>query len=178
MKLFDLAYSIATENHGILTAAEARTNGIASKDIARWVRLGRFIKCGNGVYKSTQYPYSEDDPYAIAVAQCGKNAYLCGESVIGLLRLMPVSIDRIHVRSPRRLRRSLPDGYETSAGKSEYVPVNIGGIMCQKPFDAIRECIPSHMGERLLQAARTAYMTGHINKAELEKLKEEIAHAR
>ena len=62
-------------------------NGIASKDLARWVRIGRFVKYGNGVYKATQYPSSEEDPYAIAVAQCGKGAYLCGESVIGLLRL-------------------------------------------------------------------------------------------
>ena len=178
MKLFDLAYSIATENHGILTAAEARANGIASKDLVRWVRLGRFIKCGNGVYKSTQYPYSEDDPYAIAVAQCGKGAYLCGESVIGLLRLMPVSVDRIHVRTPHRLRRKLPDGYKTSTGKIGYVPVNINGIMCQKPVDAIRECMPSHMGDRLLQAAQTAYTTGYIGKAELEKIKEEIRHVR
>ena len=140
MKLFDLAYSIATENHGILTAAEARANGIASKDLARWVRIGRFVKYGNGVYKATQYPYSEDDPYAVAVAQCGKGAYLCGESVIGLLRLMPVSIDRIHVRTPHRLRHS-------------------------------------HMGERLLQAAQTAYTAGHIGKNEFEKLKEAIGHA-
>ena len=177
MKLFDLAYSIATENHGILTAAEARANGIASKDLARWVRIGRFVKYGNGVYKATQYPYSEDDPYAVAVAQCGKGAYLCGESVIGLLRLMPVSIDRIHVRTPHRLRRRLPDGYETSIGKRGYVPINIDGIMCQKPGDAIRECIRSHMGERLLQAAQTAYTAGHIGKNEFEKLKEVIGHA-
>ena len=176
MKQFDLAYSIATENHGILTASEARMNGSASKDLARWVKIGRFVKYGNGVYKATQYPSSEEDPYAIAVAQCGKGAYLCGESVIGLLRLMPVSIDRIHVRAPRYLRRNLPDSYETSVDKVGYAPVNIDGIMCQKPVDAIRECIPSHMGERLLQAAQTAYTMGHIDKSEFEMLQGEISN--
>ena len=103
MNQFNLAYSIATENHGILTAAEARRNGIASKTLARWVRIGRFVKCGNGVYRATQYPFSEEDQYAIAVAQCGKEAYLCGESVLGLLRLMPVNVDRISIRAPRYL---------------------------------------------------------------------------
>ena len=37
MTQFDLAYSIATENHGILTAAKARRNGLpyGSKPAAR-----------------------------------------------------------------------------------------------------------------------------------------------
>lgn len=111
------------------------------------------------------------------MAQCGKDAYLCGESVIGLLRLIPVSIDRIYIRAPRYLRRRLPYGYQTSVGKVGYAPVNIDGIMCQKPVDAIRECIPSHMGERLLQAAETAYTTGRIDKNELMELKREIDNA-
>lgn len=171
---FDTAYSISTENHGILTAFEARKNGIASKDLARWVKIGRFIKLGNGVYKSTQYPSSEDDPYAIAVAQCGRGAYLCGESVLGFLRLMPTSVDRINVRIPRRLRRRLPDGYVVSVGKLDYKPININGVMCQKPVDAIRACFGIVMSERLVQASESAYTNGYIDKSELERLKKEI----
>lgn len=171
---FDIAYSISTENHGILTAFEARKNGIASKDLARWVRIGRFIKLGNGVYKSTQYPSSEDDPYAIAVAQCGHGAYLCGESVLGFLHLMPTSVDRINVRIPRRLRRRLPDGYVVCAGKPDYEPININGVMCQKPADAIRSCIGIVMNERLAQALENAYTNGYIDKSELERIKKEI----
>lgn len=171
---FDTAYSISTENHGILTAFEARKNGIASKDLARWVRIGRFIKLGNGVYKSTQYPSSEDDPYAIAVAQCGRGAYLCGESVLGFLRLMPTSVDRINVRIPRRIRRRLPEGYVVSMGKPNYEPVNINGVMCQKTADAICDCIGIVMSERLILASENAYTNGYINKIELDQLKKEI----
>jgi predicted transcriptional regulator of viral defense system len=177
MTQFDLAYSIATENHGILTASEAKRNGIASKTLARWVKIGRFVKYGNGVYKATQYPSSEEDPYAIAVAQCGAGAYLCGESVLGLLRLMPVNVDHINVRAPRYLRRRLPKGYVTSPGKAGYVPININGIMCQKPEDSIRECLGTHMGEHLLRAAQGAYQAGFIDKAGLERLQKEIANA-
>ncbi len=177
MTQFDLAYSIATENHGILTAAEARRNGIASKTLARWVRIGRFVKYGNGVYRATQYPFSEDDPYAIAVAQCGDGAYLCGESVLGLLRLMPVNVDRIYIRAPRHLRRRLPKGYVTSVGKIGYAPVNITGILCQKPEDSIRDCLGTQMGEHLLKAAQSAYNTGFVDEAGLKRLQKEIADA-
>ena len=153
ISFFDTAYSIATENHGILTAFEARKNGISSKDLSRWVKIGRFIKLGNGVYKSTQYPSSEEDPYAIAVAQCGRGAYLCGESALGFLRLMPTCVDRIYVITPRRLRRKLPEGYIVSSSKHEHKPININGVMCEKPIDAIRRCIGGQMNERLCEPA-------------------------
>lgn len=176
MTSFEKAYSIATENHGILTASAARGQGITSRDIARWVKLGRLIQFGNGVYKATYYPSSEEDAYAIAVAQCGAGAYLVGESVLGLLRLMPVSVDQIFVRAPRRLRRQLPGNYVISLGMGTYCPININGILCQKPVDAIRECIGTHMAERLLQASKAAYQIGYLDKAELEMLQKEILH--
>ena len=176
MSFFDTAYSISTENHGILTAFEARENGISSKDLARWLKIGRFIKLGNGVYKSTQYPSSEEDPYAIAVAQCGRGAYLCGESVLGFLRLMPTSIDRIYVKIPRRLRRRLPEGYIVCTGERGYIPININGVMCEKPADAIRRCIGIHMGERLMQAAENAYRLGYMDKHDLDQLQKEISN--
>lgn len=178
MSFFDTAYSIATENHGILTAYEARRNGIASKDIARWVRIGRFIKLGNGVYKSTQYPSSEEDAYAVAVAQCGRGAYLCGESVLGFLRLMPTNVDRIYVRIPRRVRRKLPDGYVVGVGKTGYMPLNVNGVMCQRPKDAICQCIGAHMNDRLLLAAQNAFANGFIDKTELQGIERELADVR
>ena len=178
MSFFDTAYSIATENHGILTAYEARKNGIASKDIARWVRIGRFVKLGNGVYKSTQYPSSEEDAYAIAVAQCGRGAYLCGESVLGFLRLVPTNIDRIHVKIPRRVRRKLPDGYVVSVGKAGYMPLNVNGVMCQRPKDAIYQCVGVHMNDRLLRAAQNAVANGFIDKTELQSFEKELADGR
>lgn len=176
MSLYDTAYSISTENHGILTAFEARENGISSKDLARWVKIGRFIKLGNGVYKSSLYPSSEEDPYAIAVAQCGRGAYLCGESVLGFLRLMPTSIDRIYVKIPRRARRRLPEGYIVCTGERGYIPTSINGVACEKPADAIRQCIGIHMSERLLQASENAYRLGYIDNQDLDRLQREISN--
>ena len=177
MKLFDLAYSLSTENHGILTAYDARRNGIGSKELARWVKNGRIVKMGWGVYRTTQFPVSDEDPYAIAVAEAGQGAFLCGESVLGLLRLMPVNANYIHVCIPRRLRRRLPDGYIATVADKGESPVNIHGIMCQKPANAIRSCIGKHMGERLSDAAREAYRTGQISKEELDGIQKEISNA-
>ncbi len=178
MSFFDTAYSIATENHGILTAYEARRCGIASKDIARWVRIGRFVKLGNGVYKSSQYPSSEEDSYAVAVAQCGRGAYLCGESVLGYLRLMPTNVDRIHVKIPRRVRRRIPENYAVGMGKVGYAPINVNGVMCQRPMDALRQCVGTHMDDRLLQAAQNAFASGFLSRSELGQFEKELANDR
>ena len=133
---------------------------------------------GNGVYKSTQYPSSEEDPYAIAVAQCGRGAYLCGESALGFLRLMPTCVDRIYVITPRRLRRKLPEGYIVSSSKHEHKPININGVMCEKPIDAIRRCIGVQMNERLMQASENAYRLGYMDKSDLDQLHKELSNGR
>ena len=84
---FDTIYSLSTENHGIVTYSAALALGVKGKDLARWVKIGRMLKLGHGVYRTTQYPFSEDDQFANAVALAGPRAYLCGESVLAYLRL-------------------------------------------------------------------------------------------
>lgn len=177
MNLFDKAYSISTDNHGILTARDARANGISSKDIARWVKMGRLVKMGLGVYRTAYFPFSEEDQYAVAVAQAGRDAFLAGESVLGLLRLAPVSTDVFHVRSPRRVRRRIPKNCVVSIGKGDYRPMEVRGIPCQRVPDAIRECYGKIMPERLAEAAREAYRTGFLGKDEMETIQKELENA-
>ena len=62
MSAYDDIYSLSTENHGIVTTRDARGLGVRTKDIARWVKMGRLIKVGFGVYRTSQYPMSEEDP--------------------------------------------------------------------------------------------------------------------
>jgi hypothetical protein len=89
---------------------------------------------------------------------------------------MPTSIDRIYVRVPRRVRRRLSEGYIVSTGESGYIPININGVMCEKPTDAIRRCIGIHIGERLMQAAENAYRLGYMDKRDLDQLQKEISN--
>lgn len=176
MAAYDEIYSISTENHGIVTTRDARGLGVRTKDIARWVKMGRLVKVGFGVYRTSQYPTSEDDPYAVAVAECGPSAYLYGESVLGLHRLTATNANLISVAVPGRLRRSLPDSYVVVREKPGYVPSNENGIPCQRVADAIRSCIGRMMPERLEEAVRTAFAEGHLTDDEFKDLKRDIAY--
>lgn len=177
MAAYDDIYSLSTENHGIVTTRDARGLGVRSKDIVRWVKMGRLIKVGFGVYRTSQYPMSEDDPYAVAVAECGPGSYLYGESVLGLHRLTATNANFISVAVPGRIRRSLPDSYVIVREKPGYVPSNENGIPCQHVADAIRSCIGHMMPERLEQAASVAFAKGLVTEEELKDLRKDIAYA-
>ena len=177
MAAYDDIYSISTENHGIVTTRDACRLGVRTKDIARWVKMGRLIRVGYGVYRTSQYPSSEEDSYAIAVAECGPEAYLYGESVLGLHRLTTTSANFVSVAVPRRMRRSLPSSYIIVREKPGYVPANKDGIPCQRVADAIRACIGRMMPERLEQATNAAVAEGLITEDELKDIKRDMVYA-
>ena len=172
--IFESIYSLSTENHGIVFSADAKRLGARDKDLSRWVKIGRLIKIGHGVYRTTHYPFSNDDSYAIAVACAGKNAYLCGESVLGLLNLAPTNPGVFHVAVPRKIHRELPDSCKVEVHPRGYEPVVRDGIPMQRPEDAIRSCIGLLMPERLLQAADEAHRQGLITRQAKDSLEKEI----
>ena len=173
--LFEDIYALSTENHGIVTYSAALEIGAKGKDLARWVKIGRLIKLGHGVYRTTQYPFSEEDQFANAVAVAGPKAYLCSESVLAFLKLTPsVDIRRIHVAVPVRNRRRLPQSISVDIRPPGYLPMNYNGVMIEKPVDAIRSCIGVMMSERLLEAANEAFRTGKLFKEDFEQLSMDI----
>ena len=172
---YDDIYSLSTENHGIVTHSAACALGVKGKDLARWVKIGRMIRLGHGVYRTTQYPFSEEDQFANAVALAGPKAYLCGQSVIAYLKLTPsVDVRVIHVAVPVRSRRALPKSIALETRSSGYQPMNYNGVMIEKPVDAIRSCIGTMMSDRLNEAASEAYRTGKLFKEDFEQLAVEI----
>ena len=174
MNLFDRVYRLATENHGVVTTAAAVKLGVKRKDLSRWVKMGRLVRYGRGVYRTTQYPPSIEDPYAIAVAEAGDSAYLCGESVLALLSLAPTNPRYINIAVQGRVRRRLDKSYRIHHGQAGYVPMIHEGIPIQKPLDAIRSCIGKLMSERLEAAARTAYEHGYLYEDDRDSLMAEI----
>lgn len=174
MNLFDRVYSLATENHGIVTSAGAEQLGAKRKDLHRWVKMGRLVRFGRGVYRAAQYPSSEEDQYAIAVAEAGPKAYLCGESVIALLDLAPTNPRYMDIAVPIRSRRQLSKTYRIHIKPSGYAPMIHEGMPIQKPLDAIRDCIGRLMPERLEAATNAAYEHGYLYKEDRDALLTEI----
>lgn len=176
MNQFDSVYSLATENHGVVTTAAVEALGINRKELIRWTKMGRLTQYGRGVYRANQYPSSEEDVYAIAVAECGGKAYLAGESVLGLLKLAPTNPNYICINILGRMRRTLPKEYVVKVIYDEVEIIDIRGIPCQKVSDAIRDCKGSIMNDRLAEAAREAYAKGYIFKDEMNELLKELGY--
>lgn len=174
MGIFESLYNVAEGNFGLITYAEARAMGISIRELDRWVKSGRLEKRSRGVYRVVRFPISEYDAYAVAVESIGSEAYLSGESVIQLLKLVPTDPERIYVASPKRVRKVHGANLVLIRGKADYRPTNYEGVRCQRLEDAIRECRPTVRPDRRLRAVEEGVRQGYLQKALAMALIKEI----
>ena len=92
MAHYDEIQILASDCHGYFTAAAARKAGIKSFELDRWMKIGRLEKPARGVYRVANYPPSAIEPYALAVLATGARAAIYGESVLGMLNLIPSTV--------------------------------------------------------------------------------------
>lgn len=167
-------YEIAADNYGIVTSAQAKEAGISDKEMCAISKRGRIYRIGHGVYRLTDYIPTPYDPYADAVALCGQDAYLYGESVLAMLELVPTNPTRLFVASPHRVRKKLPSSIRLARIRQGDEPVIYEGIRSQSVSAAIRACKGVVMPGRLLQAADEARRKGILGRAEHAALLEEL----
>lgn len=175
MKHFDYIYDIATDNYGIVTAAQAREEGIAGAELNRWCKNGWLDRRGQGVYKLTRWVPTPYDSYAEALALVGEGSYLRGESVLAMHDLALVDPRAFEVAAPRRVRKNLPPWVEPVPARKGERTTFYDGIRSQRVADAIRECRSFVMPDRLADAARKARQEGLITAREYEDLEKELA---
>lgn len=172
-KYDDIIYEIAVDNYGLVTSAEAREAGVTNNELVQYARRGRIERVGQGVYRIARRIPEPNDAYALAVALVGPGAYLYGEAVLGMLELCPVNPAYIHVATPRRTRRALPDYLRVVHTPGAGAGAVYDGIPCQGVADAIRAS--SHvMPERLADAAGRAREEGYLTRAEHDAIMEEL----
>ena len=174
MKNFDQIKELAAGDFGLVTAAQVRELGIASFQLARWVKMDWLEKSARGVYRVSDYPASEYDPFAVAVESVGPEAMICGESVLGMLQLTDTNPTWIHVGTASRKRRTLSDGIRLEALTASEKPEYYEGVRCQSVPNAIRQCKGRISPERLREAVDNAYRNGYIMKHEVAGLRREI----
>lgn len=174
MNSFGKLYDIAVENYGIVTSSEAKSLGISNMALVQLARRGRLLHIRRGVYKLAQYVPTEFDDYAQAVVTVGEGAFLCGESVIALLKLAPTNPAFIHVAFPLRLRKKLPSNIILHSALQGYEPIKVQGIPCQRVADAIMAARATVSPDRLLSAAKEAFRTGFINRREAKSIMAKI----
>jgi predicted transcriptional regulator of viral defense system len=174
MTHYDDIFETAIDNFGLITSAEAKDMGIANVELVKLAKRGRLDKIGHGVYRLRKYIPSQNDPYAIAVALVGPEAYLYGEAVIGMLQLAPTNPSYIPVASPKRTRKALPEYIRINKTKAGIRTTVYDGVPSQRAEDAIRSSKGRIMIERLIDATPEAHRQGYITQRECDSLLTEL----
>lgn len=177
MTNYEKIYEIAADNYGLITSAQAKQSGISDKEMCAIASRGRMNRLGRGVYKICDYIPVKNDPYAEAVALVGDGSCLYGESVLGMLNLMPFNPNYIYIATHKRVRKKLPSHIRLIKCTS-YRIYYYEGIPSQKVYDAILSCISKVEPSRLAQAINNARKSGFINLKEQRALTGEINKCR
>lgn len=174
MTYYDDLYEIAVDNYYLVSTHQAKEAGIPPVELAKLAQRGKLTNISRGLYRLSRYVPHENDPYAIAVARLGESAYLCGESVIALLKLAPTNPSYICVASPSRVRRKLPEHIRVKKASAEDALTTYEGILCQDVATAIRSASSTMMADRLRDAADAALREGYLLRSEHEELLKEM----
>lgn len=174
MKSFDAIYEAASGNFGLVTARQSREMGVSSRELSRWVLSGRLERAGRGVYRVSNFPASQYDAFATAVESVGEDAYLCGESVIGMLGLAATNPTWIHVATARRVRKRLSDGIMIHKGQQGYKPSYYEGVRSQSVADAILSCRNTMRSERLREALSNGVAYGYVDNESARRVRREL----
>ena len=170
MTNYEKIYDIAADNYGLITSAQAKASGVSDKEMCAIAKRGRIERIGYGVYKIKDYIPVKNDPYAEAVALVGVDAFLCGESVLGMLELMPYNPNYIYVATPKRVRRQLPKNIRLTHVDALSDTTAYEGIPSQRVFNAIFSCFGTVETYRLSQAVKEARRQGFISVNEQRQL--------
>lgn len=165
--------------HGVFTYKTVRGMGILSPELARWIRLGRIVKVGHGVYRLTAYP-SEGlvSDMAAVLAEVGDDSYLYGETALGFLELCPTRSYVAYVATPNRCRRKLADGIVVVHAAPGYEPFHPSGIPCQHVQDAILASVGTVDRVRLREAVDVAEGKGFFTAREADELRKRVEHGK
>ncbi|MDQ3696330.1 MAG: type IV toxin-antitoxin system AbiEi family antitoxin domain-containing protein [Chloroflexota bacterium] len=101
-------FSIASEQHGYFTAAQARSRGINWDLLSDGTKRGRYQRLRRGLYRFRDYPSSPHEEVVAAWMALGREvAVVSHESALDRLGLSDVIPSSIHLTVPRS-KRHLP----------------------------------------------------------------------
>lgn len=172
MSYYDDIYEFAVDNHYLITTEDAAVLGIPPVELAKLAYRGKLENLGRGLYRLSRWVPSESYPYAEAVARVGDGAYLCGESVIALLGLVPTNPAYVLVAATKRTRRALPAFIRLKRARPDDVTAIYKGVPSQHIRQAIPEAASSMPGDRLEETARRASEEGYLLASDYQGLKE------
>lgn len=175
---------LAEQNDGLVTAAQARTLGIADSVLARLTQRRKLERVARGVYRIPYFPTDPLSQYREAVlwarASHGpEQVALSHETALGVYGISDVNPARVHLTVPKqaRLRRQKPkwivihraDLLPSDVTTHEGLPVTTVG---KSVIDMMAATGRVGLAR---QAIKDARKEGYISAAELQRLTRQLS---
>jgi predicted transcriptional regulator of viral defense system len=179
---YDELISLAEENDGLLTAANARQAGFTGSVLARLTQRGRLERTGRGVYRIPHFPPGRFSQYREAVlwakANRGPDAALSYATALVVYGISDANPSAVHLTVPpaARLRRQRPKGVVVHREDLPATEIVIHeGLPLTKISRTVTDLLKS--GGRLdlvRQAISDARREGFIGEAEAKRLRRQV----
>lgn len=169
----------AAANRGYVTPDIAEEAGVPPVEVRKLASRGWLDHVARGVYRFPDLVYDDRAPFYEAVLSVGAGAYLTRDSVLAFHDLALVNPRRIRVGTTRRVRRKLPDHIEVIRDDLPTSDRTIyDGLPSATVERALRDCIGTVMGDRLVDAADRARDEGLLRRRDHARLVEQIGASR
>lgn len=165
-------WTIAAEQHGIVTTRQAEDIGVPSVEMRKLTARGALTRVGHGVYRHTGVPSDQWTELTATLANVSEDAFLEGDTVLAMFNLALVNPSKIFVGTPRRRRTEPPPHtvvtFRPQVGGSDLTTYE--GLRCVTVRRALIDGIPHLLGERALNAVTEAQRRGLINDIEAAEI--------
>lgn len=173
--LFDLAVG----QHGYLTAAQARAEGIRAGTLVMMANRGTVERVSHGVYRLVQFPVSAKSSYIEASFwPAGVRGVISHESALAIHEISDVNPSKIHITVPGvfRVRRRIPGHLAVHHAELRDDEVEwVDAVPVTTPERAILDCAAAHLGPELIrQAIEDAERTGLLLSRTADSLRSRL----
>ena len=176
---YQSVYDLAADQHGYVTALQARDAGVSAMALVMMERRGAIERVSRGLYRLVHFPLSPLAQYVEAALWPGTvQGVISHESALALFDVSDVNPAKIHLTVPKRFRtsRTLPSRLvlhrqDLSAADLDYVD----GVPVTTLERAIRDCHRSHLGPELVrQAIEDGERSGYLSRPSARALRDEL----
>ena len=176
-------YDLAENQHGYLTAAQAKATGVPAIRLVQMVKEGTVERISHGVYRLTRFPSSQLAQYMEATLWPAPRrtdiwGVLSHESALAFYELSEVSPAKVHITVPPtvRIRRVVPRYLVLHRAQLDPSDVTvIDGIHVTSVERTIRDVAAAHLSSALVRAAiADGRRLGRLTAAQAERLTEDL----
>lgn len=185
---YETIYSLAEDQMGYVTAAQAAAAGIRPTTLVMMATRGTLERISRGVYRIVHFPGHPLAQYMQATlwpynraghAEHRVRGVLSHETALALHELSDIAPPKVHITVPAayRVQRAVPAYlvvYRADLGLDEITALE--GMPIVTPERAIRDCLAAHLGPALLrQAIEDGLRSGRLTRALADQLHRELS---